>query len=119
MHNLQIYGKMETVSPTVSTESFLLTLIIDIYKHYNVTTTNVVSTYLNASIPNQVLMCINGDLINIYLQMYPALKCGLITNANGCHILFVFLTKPYMAVSRVLSYNMTYSQMSSKILVLN
>lgn len=64
-----LYTKEETASPTVSTDGFFITSIIDAIEERDVAITDVKGAYLNANMKGEVLMKITGKEIDLFLEI--------------------------------------------------
>ena len=65
----------------------------DAYEGRHVATADVATAYLNAEMPDYVLLRIEGDTIDLVLEMNPSVRSGLITDASGKRVLIVVLNK--------------------------
>ena len=87
------FEKSETASPTVSPEALFLSLMIDAKEGRHVATADVASAYLNADMPDYVLLRIEGDMIDIICDVNPSLRSGIVTDSSGKRVLIVVLNK--------------------------
>ena len=68
---------LETTSPTVYTESVMMTSVIDAHEGRYVVVTDIEGAYLNADMPVEVLIEIDPVLTNILLKLKPEWKVFL------------------------------------------
>ena len=72
-HQHDQYDKSKTTLPTISTPALMTTIAIDAKEKQGMATTDIISVYLNVLMPDNILMCIEGAMINIYLAANPSL----------------------------------------------
>ena len=88
-----LYEKSETSSPTVSNEALMLSLMIDSFEGRDVATADVAGAYLNADMPDYVLLRFEGEMVDIMCEINPELASGIIIGKNGKRVLIVILAK--------------------------
>lgn len=104
-----LYTKEETASPTVSTDGFFITSIIDAIEERDVAITDVKGAYLNANMKGEVLMKITGKEIDLFLEIDPSLA-EFVVIENGQRVLYVQLDKAlYGCVQSALLWYELYS----------
>ena len=115
-----LYTKEETASPTVSTDGFFITSIIDAIEERDVAITDVKGAYLNANMIGEVLMKIIGKEIDLFLEIDPSLA-EFVVYENGQRVLYVQLDKAlYGCVqSALLWYDLYSSTLKDMGFVLN
>ena len=87
-----LFEKSQTASPTVATDTLLLTILIDAHENRDVGTADVAGAYLKALMDDFVLMKFTGDSVNILCKINP----GHIKNVvleNGVKVLYIRLIK--------------------------
>lgn len=104
-----LYTKEETASPTVSTDGFFITSIIDAIEERKVAITDVKGAYLNANMKGEVLMKITGKEIDLFLEIDPSLA-EFVVIENWKRVLYVQLDKAlYGCVQSALLWYELYS----------
>ena len=89
-----MYTKEEAASPTVATESVLLTEVIDAREGQEVAFTDIPGTYLNAGMDEYVLMVVRGRLAEMMVITAPEIYRKYIkVNRKGKLILYLRLQK--------------------------
>ena len=69
-----LYNRVETESPTVSTDGLLLKIIIDAYESQEVATADITGAYLKVFMKDFVLMKFMGETVEILCEMNPKYK---------------------------------------------
>jgi hypothetical protein len=87
-----LYNKSQTASPTVSTDSLLLSITIDAYEARDVGTADVMGAYLKAFMDDFVIMKLVGPSVRMLCKLNPEHK-HFVTVENGIKVLFVRLVK--------------------------
>jgi hypothetical protein len=87
-----LYEKSETASPTVSTDSLMLSILIDVHEKRDVATADVAGAYLKADMDDFVIMKFTGKSVDIMCEMNPAYEL-LVTTEGGKRVLYVRLLK--------------------------
>jgi hypothetical protein len=65
------YTKEETTSPTVSTDTLMISLVIDAKEQHDVATANVDRAYFHADMEDFVLLKLVGEAANIMCHVNP------------------------------------------------
>jgi len=87
-----MYMKEETASLTIATDALMLSLMIDAIKKYDVATTDVVGTYLNAEMLDIVLLKLTGETVNIMCCVNLRYS-AFVVEENGQQVLYLKLLK--------------------------
>ena len=104
-----LYTKEETASPTVSTDAFFLTSIIDAIEGRDKAVTDIKGAYLNAPMKDEVLMKITGPEVELFCEIEPSLR-EFVTVERGRNTLYVQLDKAlYGCVQSALLWYELYS----------
>ena len=88
----ELYEKHETSSPTISTESLLISLIIDALEERDVAVADVVGAYLKAYMKDFVLLKLTGQTVGIITEVNPKYK-EFVTYEKGKPVLYLQLLK--------------------------
>jgi len=86
------FTKEQTSSPTVSTTTLMLFIIIDVYKKRDATTDDVVGAYLNVDMPDFTVMKLTGDAVDIMCKVNPKYE-KFMTIEKGKRVLYLQLLK--------------------------
>eukprot|EP00957_Ditylum_brightwellii_P085091 6469664-Ditylum_brightwellii.AAC.1 len=90
----EMYSKEEAASPTVSSETVLLTSAIDAKEGRDVAMTNILVTYLNADMDKEVIMMMEGQLAKLMVQTVPEIyRQYLGIGKNNKPVLYIKLQK--------------------------
>ena len=76
------FTKEEAASPTVSTNSLMITLTINTMETRDVASTDVVGAYLNANMPDFTLLKLTGKMVESLCQ-FNAKYIPFVTEENG------------------------------------
>ena len=88
------YSKAEWASPTVSTDSVLITSAIDAHENRKVVTCDLPGAYLNTDNNEETIMLLKGKLAELMVQVDPKLYRKYITTSKkGEAMLYVRLSK--------------------------
>ncbi len=88
------YKKQDGASPTVTTDSILISATIDAQEGCDVATINIPGAFLNACNNKEMIMLMKGCLAKLMVQDYPQLYCKyIIHNSKNQPLLYVKLTK--------------------------
>ncbi len=88
------YKKEDGTSPTVATDSILISATIDAHEGRDVASINIPSVFLNAYNDKEMIMLLKGCLAKLMVQDYPQLY--LEYSIHGCKnqpLLYVEVTK--------------------------
>jgi hypothetical protein len=88
----QLYEKAETTSPTICTDALLMSLIIDAMEHRDVAIFDVPGAYLNADMPDFVLMKMVGQTVDIMCRVNRDWEKFVVIE-NGQKTLYLRLAK--------------------------
>jgi hypothetical protein len=101
------YTKEETTSPTVSTDTLIISLMIDAKERRDVATADLEGAYLHADMEDFVLLKLAGEAVNIMCQVNPKYEKFVVIE-NGKKVLYLQLLKAlYGCVqSALLWYNL-------------
>jgi len=113
------YTKEETASPAVSTDSLMISLMIDAKERHDVATADVEGAYLHADMEDFVLLKLVGEAVNIMCQVNPKYE-NFVFIENRKKVVYLKLLKAlYGCVqSALLWYDLftnTLVQMGSKL----
>jgi hypothetical protein len=105
-----LYDKSQTASPTVATDSLMVSIMIDAHEKRDVATADVAGAYLKAYMKDYVLMKFTGASVDILCEMNPKYVLFVVIE-NGVKVLYVRLIKAiYGCVqSALLWYELFYS----------
>jgi Reverse transcriptase (RNA-dependent DNA polymerase)/Zinc knuckle len=87
-----LYEKHETASPTLSSDALLLSILMDAYEGRDVAIADIAGAYLNAYMPDFVIMKFTGESVDILCEMNPEYEEFVVTE-NGVRVLYVRLIK--------------------------
>ena len=87
-----LYTKEQTASPTVSTDSLMLSLMIDALEQRDVATADVAGAYLHAEMDEFVLIKLTGDAVNIMCKANKKYE-AYVTLEGGHRVLYLQLMK--------------------------
>lgn len=87
-----LYDKVDITSPTVSTNALLLTMIIDAMEQREVATADIPSAYLQAGMPDFVVLKMKGKSVDIMCKMDPTYK-EYVTHKRHEKVLYLQLKK--------------------------
>ncbi len=115
-----LYDKSETASPTVATNSLMISIGIDAHERRDVGTSDIAGAYLKAYMKDYVIMKFTGVSVDILCEMNPK-YIPFVTIENGVKVLYVRLIKAiYGCVqSALLWYKLFYSHLKKMGFVLN
>jgi len=100
---------VETASPTVSQDAFLLTSIFDAIKGRDVAVTDIKGAYLNVEMKEEVLMKITGKEVKLFCELDPSLE-QFVTKGKSKDVLYVQLDRAlYGCVQSALLWYELYS----------
>jgi hypothetical protein len=87
-----LYDKSETASPTVATDSLMISKGIDAHEQRDVGTSDIAGAYLKAYMKDYVIMKFTGVSVDILCEMNPK-YIPFVTIENGVKVLYVRLIK--------------------------
>jgi uncharacterized protein YeaC (DUF1315 family) len=87
-----LYEKHETASPTASTDSLLLSLIVDAHEGRDTATADVTGAYLNASMDDFTLLKVEGESVDILCSISKTYE-EFVTHEKGKKVLYLQLLK--------------------------
>ena len=88
------YDKSDGSSPTVQTDSILLTGVIDAHERRDVATMDIGSAYLTADNDEEVIMVLRAKLAEMMVRVNPELYRPYVTlSAKGVPMFYVRLSK--------------------------
>jgi hypothetical protein len=89
-----LYEKHEASSPTVKTESVILSAVQDAAEERNVVVTDIQGAFLNAKLDELVHMVLVGPLAELLIEAVPGVYDAFATtNSKGQTIMYVILTR--------------------------
>jgi hypothetical protein len=107
-----MYDKSKTASPTVATDSLMLSIIVDAHERRDVATADITGAYLKADMKDFTIMKFTGASVDILCEMNPR-HVQFVAMENGTKSLYVKLVKAiYGCVqSALLWYQLFYSHL--------
>ncbi len=88
------YKKQDGASPTVTTNSILISATIDAHKGRDAATINISCAFLNAYNNKETIILMKGSLAELMVQVDPQLYCKyIIHDSKNQPLLYVKLTK--------------------------
>ena len=66
-----MYDKTETASPTVATDSLVVSIIVDAFECRDVTTADIAGAYLKAEMKDYTIMKFSGPSVDILCELKP------------------------------------------------
>ena len=107
------FNKEDTASPTVATESIMLTTVIDAKEERDIMSTDLPNAFVQTHLPKdedgtaRIIMKITGVLVDILTEMAPEIYAGYVVYENGRKVLYVIVLKAIygMLISALLWYN--------------
>ena len=110
----KLYEKTSASSPTVKTESVLLTATIDAAEERDVAVVDIPGAFLNAYLKETVHMRLEGVLAEILVELYPEVYAKFaFRNKEGVLVIYVLLTR---ALYGCLKSSLRWYQQLSKVL---
>ena len=108
-----LYDKSETASPTVATDSLMISIACDAREQRDVGTADIAGAYLKAYMKDFVIMKFTGASVDILCEMNPKYT-AFVTVENGHKVIYVRLIKAlYGCVqSAFLWYEMFHSYLA-------
>jgi hypothetical protein len=94
----ELYTKEESSSPTVSTDTLMLSLLIDTTERRDVATADVAGAYLHAELKDFTLLKMEGESVDIMCDVSDDYKTYVCIE-NGMKVLYLKLLKHCTAVS--------------------
>ena len=85
--------KEESSSPTVATDSLLLSLLMDVIEGRHVVTADIAGAFLKATMTEFVLVKIEGAMVSYLVQANPARYQRFVTRQNGKKVIYLRLRK--------------------------
>ena len=116
------YVKSEWASPTVSTDSVIITLVIEAHQGCDVAVIDLSNTFLNAINSEQTLILLKGKLAELMVQIDPKLyQKYIITSSKGEPMLYVCLSKALYGLlqSALLFYRKLCSELEDHVFKVN
>jgi hypothetical protein len=87
-----LYTKEETSSPTVSTDAFMMSILIDAWERRDVAIADVAGAYLHATMIDFTLLRVEGDQVDIMCAVCPEYM-EFVMYENGKKVLDLHLLK--------------------------
>ena len=87
-----LYDKMDTSSPTASSDAILLTVIVDALERRDVATADVAGAYLNANMDDYVLMRLTGEDVTLMCEANTTYE-EFVSTEGGTRVLYLRLAK--------------------------
>ena len=97
----QYMNREDVTSPTVSTESTMLTAVIDAMEHRDVATCDIPNAFVQTEVEerdgdgNRLIMKIRGACVDILCKINPLYR-EYVVEEQGQSVLYVHLTRPFM-----------------------
>jgi Reverse transcriptase (RNA-dependent DNA polymerase) len=115
-----MYDKSETASPTVSTDSLMVSIIVDAFARRDVATADIAGAYLKAHMKDYTIMKFTGPSVDILCNMKPEYT-NYVTVENGVKVIYVRLVKAFYGCvqSALLWYNVFHSYLKEVGIKLN
>jgi hypothetical protein len=110
------YKKEDGASPTVTTDSILISATIDAHKGCDVATINIPGAFLNAYNGKEMVMLLKGCFAKLMVKVDPQLYCKyIIHNSKNQPLPYVKLTKAIYGLlkSALLFYRMFIEDLKS------
>jgi hypothetical protein len=93
-HTQPKYKKEDGASPTVATDSIIITAVIDAHEQCNIATIDIPGAFLHAYNDKEMFMLLKGRLAELMVQVDPQLyRKFVIHNKNNQALLYVKLSK--------------------------
>jgi hypothetical protein len=86
-------SKQETSSPTVATESLILTCVINAIEKRDVATCDIPGAFMQSDMKGKVVMKLEGVMAEVILKIDPKKYEKFIVQENGKDVIYVILTK--------------------------
>ena len=64
-----LYSKTETVSPTISNDTLLTTMLVDAWENRDVATADITGAYLHADLLDYTLLKLEGEAVDIMCKL--------------------------------------------------
>jgi hypothetical protein len=87
-----LYSKLQTATPTVSTDALMLSIIIEAFEARDMATADVAGAYLKVYMDDFVIMRFVGASVKLLCELNPDHK-HFVIQENGIDILYVRLIK--------------------------
>jgi hypothetical protein len=85
--------KQETSSPTVATESLILSCVIDAIEERDVATCDIPGAFMQSDMNDKVVMKLEGVMAEVIIKIDPKKYEKYIVEENGKDVIYVILTK--------------------------
>lgn len=86
-------NKIETSSPTVSTEALLMSCVIDAEEQRDVATCDVPGAFMQADIDEKIHVVMEDELAELFVKLKPKLYSQYVMRKNGKSTIFLRLNK--------------------------
>ena len=87
-----LYEKIDASSPTVRTESVILTSIIDASEEREIAVYDIPGAFLHAKLPDVVHMKVAGELATLLVQVDPDTYKDFVIMEKGKETIYLLLT---------------------------
>ena len=99
-------NKDEVSAPTMATEAFMLTCVIDAMEHQDFATVDLPCAFMQADMEREeVNMKLEGKIVDLLVKLDPKLYCKFIIDEGGKQVLYVKLKNLYLERSRLQCYS--------------
>jgi hypothetical protein len=85
--------KQETSSPTVATESLILSCVIDAIEGRDIATCDIPGAFMQSDMKGKVIMKLEGVMAEIIIKIDPKKYEKFLVQENGKNVIYVILTK--------------------------
>ncbi len=86
-------SKQQTSSPTVATESLILSCVIDAIEKRDVATCDIPGAFMQSDMKGKVVMKLEGVMAEVILKIDPKKDKKFMVQENGKDVIYVMLTK--------------------------
>ena len=87
-----MYDKTETASPTLATDSLMVSIIVDAFECRDVATADITGAYLKAYMKDYTIMKFSGPSVDILCELKPKYASYIVIE-NGVKVIYVRLIK--------------------------
>jgi Reverse transcriptase (RNA-dependent DNA polymerase) len=88
-----LYEKSEASSPTVKTESVILTSVIDAAEERVIGVYDIPGAFLHSKLPDTVYMKVTGTLTRFLVAVAPDIYSSFVVTENGIDVIYLLLTR--------------------------
>ena len=89
-----ILSKEDVGSPTVATESIMITSVIDAHQKRDVATVDIPNAFIQTKVDERIIVCLRGMVADLLVKKFPSqYKKYACKTKNGTSVLYVVLLR--------------------------